>query len=581
MIRLQTLLILLLLSITSCSDTLKGDLVITGVNIIDVETGKIIPNQDIAIIGDSITMIKENKSNRNYESDQVIDGTDKYLIPGLWDMHTHTWWGYEDFFPLLLANGVTGIREMFGNIEQVKNIREEIENGDIQGPDIVTSGPLVDSPGGWPGSDIAETPEEGRKVVRGQTEKGADFIKVYGGLDQDVFEAIADESNKMDIPFGGHIPFDVKVENAVLAGQQFIEHFNGMLEFTTKQREHYYSVLRGEVQDSLLTSFEESLKFLAENYDSNRLNLLIKVLTENDVWIVPTSTVNRSFGYLNDPDFRNDDRIYYMPDYAIDDWDPIFRNRKDEEYEYIRLWYHKGLDMIKPMLDGGVKFLAGTDYPNQYCYPGFSLHDELQIFVEEAGFSPLEALQTATINPAIFLDQENELGTVETGKRASLVLLNANPLEDINNTREIEGAILQGDYLDGDSLRAEIEAIAAKNKLPKIREVIKPIILEQSIKAAITEYHRLHADSLSQFNFDEEQLNTLGYELLEMEKPEEAIRIFKLNVEMYPDYANGFDSLSDGYLAIGDTIKTIEVWEKAIELGFAPTEERLENLLNE
>ena len=583
MSRVLLILFLSLIVLSSCSDTLFGDLVITNTNIIDVQTGEIIPNQDVVIIGDSIAAIKANKHNRNYEASEVVDGTDKYLIPGLWDMHTHTWWGYEDFFPLLVANGVTGIREMFGNLEAVKNIRHEIENGAIQGPDIVTSGPLVDgSPPGWPGSDEAKTPEEGREIVRKQAEEGAEFIKVYSFLEQDVFEAIADESNKIGVAFGGHIPRKVKVEDAVKAGQKFIEHFNGMLEFTTKERDYYFSVMRGGAEDSVLSVFTERRRVLAENYDSARLKPLINLLAENQVWIDPTSVVNRAFGYLDREEFTSDERIYYMPDYAIGDWDPkenrFLKTRKPEAFEYERMWYHKGLEMMKPMLEGGVKFLAGTDYPNIYCYPGFSLHDELQIFVEEAGFSPLEALQTATINPAIFLEKENELGTVESGKRATLVLLNANPLEDINNTRKIEGVILRGDYLDGDSLRADIEAIAAKNKLPKIREVIKPFIVDQDIEAGIAEYHRLRTDSLSQFNFDEEQLNTLGYELLEMEKPEEAIRIFKLNVEMYPDYANGFDSLGDGYLAIGDTTKTIEVWEKAIELGSEVTRERLKSI---
>jgi len=559
--------------------------VITNVNIIDVKTGEIIPDRDVVIIGDSIGSIIANKSNRKYSAGKVIDGTDQYLIPGLWDMHVHHYWAYKDFSPLLIANGVTGVREMFGDLEAVKNLRKKVEKGDIQGPDIITAGPIVDgSPAAWPGSDEAKTPEDGRKIVRKQIEQGVDFIKVYSLLEQDVFEAIADECNKLDISFGGHIPRKVKVEDAVKAGQKFIEHFNGMLEFTVKDRGYYFSVLRGEKKDSVLSSYTERQRFLAENYDSTRLEPLIKLLAENQVWIDPTSVVNRVFGYLDQEEFTNDERIYYMPEFAIRNWDPKqdwrLNTRKPEDYEYERMWYRKGLEMMKPMLDGGVQFLAGTDYPNPYTYPGFSLHDELQIFVEEAGFSPLEALQTATINPAIFLKKEMELGTVAPGKRASLVLLNANPLEDINNTRNIAGVILRGAYLDGDALRANIDAIAAKNKMPKISEAIKSFILEQGIEAGIAEYHRLRENNPDQYNFDEEQLNGLGYELLGMKKPEDAIRIFELNVEMYPDYANGFDSLGDGYLAIGDTTKTIEVWEKAIGLGNDVTKGRLENLLN-
>lgn len=582
MSRLVVILIFFLTWLSSCSDSLKGDLIISDVNIVDVETGDIIPNQDVAIIGDFITTITPSKSNRNYVSDRIINGRNKYLIPGLCDMHTHTWWGYEDFFPLLLANGVTGIREMFGNLEAVKSIRKKIKNGDIQGPDIISAGEIIcGAPPSLKTCVVAKTPEEGREYVRDQKANGADFIKTYNMLEKDVYLAISDESKKQDIVLAGHIPLKVLLPEALDAGHASIEHFYGILEYISDT-----AGLR-KIDEARNTRFNylEYIKranHIVETYDDSKEEAVIKLLAENEAWICPTFTVHKGFIRTYEFNFE-DERKLYMPEYAINNWfsqkDSVLSETDLKNLKVEEDYYDMMISLSKPMIEQGIRFLAGSDYSNPYTYPGFSLHEELQIFVEEAEFTPLEALQTATINPALYLEHETKIGTVEVGKRASLVLLNANPLEDITNTREIEGVVLRGDYLEGDSLRADIDTIAAKNKLPKISDVIKPLIVEQGIEAGIAEYRQISKNSPDQYNFDREQLNSLGYNLLEMEKPEEAIRIFELNIEMYPDYANGYDSLGDAYLTIGDTTKTIKVWEKAIELGSATTKERLKNLL--
>jgi tetratricopeptide (TPR) repeat protein len=199
--------------------------------------------------------------------------------------------------------------------------------------------------------------------------------------------------------------------------------------------------------------------------------------------------------------------------------------------------------------------------------------------VEEVGFSPLEALRSATINPAIYFNLEGELGTVEQGKRASLLLLNRNPLNDIKHTQEIEGIILRGKYMMGDSLRTAIEKIAEENRRPKLESALKPLISEKGIKAAISEYHRLTKERPTSYNFNREQLNSLGHSLLGENKVDEAIQIFLLNVEVYPDYGNGWDSLGEGYLAQGDTTKAVGAWETAIRKRNYSTKKRLNDLL--
>jgi len=579
------LLVITAIVISGCQKTLKGDLIIKNVNLIDVKSEAVNKCMDISIIGDCIAHIDRHR-NRTYIAPQIIDGTDQYLIPGLWDMHTHTWLDYKDFFPLLLANGITGIRDMWGNLNELIKIREEIKNGIIAGPEIISAGAIVDGKlTVLEGSYVADTPEKGREIVIKQKADGADFIKVYSRLEREVYFAIADECKKQNIPLCGHIPEKITLEEAIIAGQQSSEHYNGIMEFMSSKKDYYYSVLRGEIRDSALTGTNSSLKrieFLAQTFDKGRIDDLIKILSKSNMWIDPTWVVIRTYAYLNDSSFTRDDRIYYMPEYFIKYWDPKrninFSRRTDADYDVERDWDQKGLSIMKQMLEGGVKFLAGTDYPNPYCFPGFSLHDELQIFVEKAGFTPWEALKTATINPAIFLKKDKELGTIEKGKKANLVMLSANPLENINNTRQIEGIALRGKYYEGNILKEQIEKIAKKNRLPKIKEIIEPIILSKGIDAAISFYYELKETKPDNYNFEEKQLNELGYHLISLGKLKEAVRIFELNIEIFPEYANGYDSLGDGYLAVGEKHKALKVWEKAVTLGFGYSKDKIERL---
>ncbi len=224
---LKTALALLSLSfIFSCTQTLEGDLLIQNVNVINVETGEISANRDVLIIGDNIANIEEHEK-YSYLSPKTIDATDKFLIPGLWDMHGHWLGAYEYFFPMLLANGVVGIRDMWGDLPALKKVRKLIDEGTIAGPDVFTAGLMVDGKEPrWPYASVsAATPEEGRKIVRQQKADGVDFIKVYDRLDRDVYFAIADECIKQNIPMVGHIPLKISLEEAINSNHLSIEHF--------------------------------------------------------------------------------------------------------------------------------------------------------------------------------------------------------------------------------------------------------------------------------------------------------------------------------------------------------------------
>jgi len=563
----------------ACSKPIEADLIVSNVNVINVENGEILNSQDVVIIGDSIAQITHHKRVNDYTTVNIIDATDKYLIPGLWDMHTHTWWGYEDFYPLLLSNGITGVREMFGNMDVVNEIKRLTQSDSLISPDYISAGPIIcGDPPSLRSCVVAKTPKEGREYVRQQKADGADFIKTYNMLKRDVYMAIADECKKQNIVMTGHIPFDVSLPTALKQNHKSIEHFYGILEYCCdtvglakidKERKGRFNY----------SEYIKRAKHVFETYNESRENEVIELLENSNTWVCPTYTVH--LGYIRTYDYDLDDqRRYYLPDYAL--WsstDSVLSKTDSINLKVEQDYYNLMLKLSRKLRDRKIRFLAGSDYCNPFTYPGFSLHEELQIFVEEVGFSPLEALRSATINPAIYFNLEGELGTVEQGKRASLLLLNRNPLNDIKHTQEIEGVILRGKYMMGDSLRTAIEKIAEENRRPKLESALKPLITEKGIKAAISEYHRLTKERPTSYNFNREQLNSLGHSLLGENKVDEAIQIFLLNVEVYPDYGNGWDSLGEGYLAQGDTTKAVGAWETAIRKRNYSTKKRLNDLL--
>jgi hypothetical protein len=255
--------------------------------------------------------------------------------------------------------------------------------------------------------------------------------------------AISKEAKKKNIPFAGHIPNRVSIYKAIDAGMASSEHLYGFLYACSSETNNRISPVR-KSNEVILGTFSE------ERFDS-----LCYILAKSNMWLCPTLTVNRSMGYLNDATFTNDTRMAYLPRYIIDIWNQKMKGFTDIEIDNFvksaKASYLFELGLIGKMNKKGVKLLAGTDFPNPFCFPGFSLHDELSLMVK-GGMSTLDALRTATLNAAIFMNKENDFGTVEVGKLASLVLLDKNPLENIENTNSIEAVILRGRVIDRTTL---------------------------------------------------------------------------------------------------------------------------------
>lgn len=462
----------LLLSPPSTAQTQPAPvpIVITHATVINPGTPSVQANQTVVVTNARITSVSGSERLLPPKNARVIDAAGQYLIPGLWDMHVHSafgdWFpgGRDIILPLFIANGVTGVRDMGGDVPVLLRWRKEIADGEIIGPRLVISGPMLDGylPNGklrFPSSIPVTTPASAVAAVDTLKAQGVDFIKVQSVISHDAYLAASAEAHKQGLPIVGHVPDKVRIREVVAAGQKSIEHLMGIFEGCSTEEDKF---IKGE----------GSLKLLLATQDEKLCGSLIKLLAQHQTWQVPTLAWQRGGTFLDQRDLKHQPLDKYVPAYWRDvTWrrftDEMMPDLLRDPLALRREYFAHNLQIVGALHRGGVPFMAGTDTaPGVYIMPGFSLHDELANFVE-SGFTPMEALQTATSNPARFLGMESSFGSVEPGKIADLVLLNANPLEDIRNTRKISAVISNGRLLNRvalDQVLVNVEAAAKRQK---------------------------------------------------------------------------------------------------------------------
>jgi imidazolonepropionase-like amidohydrolase len=445
---------------------------IVRVTVIDTKGGPSLPGRTVVVLDGKIASVTTDAEAPKAEGTVVVDGAGKFLIPGLWDMHVHLIG--EKALTLNLANGVTGVRVMWGNpsafgpaVPHTK-WRKEIEEGKRVGPRMVIASNILDGPKPiWPGSVAIKNAEEARKTVRDAKAAGADFIKVYSLLSPESFRAIAAECKALGIPFAGHCPSLVSAREVSDLRMASMEHLYG-IRAACSPRE-------AELIEARAKAFEEAkgdwtaakprLEVIdAQVRESHRPDLeesLFATLKANGTRQCPTLTVLRALGSLDQAKFTDDPRIKYVDPFTRMFWNPKtdFRLKamKPEDFAAQRKAFEWSLERVGAMGRAGVPILAGTDEGNPYIFAGFSLHDELGLFVK-GGLSPMQALQAATIGPARFLGLEASLGSIEPGKEADLVLLDADPLADIGNTTKVRAVIARGRVHDRQALDALLKS---------------------------------------------------------------------------------------------------------------------------
>jgi imidazolonepropionase-like amidohydrolase len=447
-------------------------LAFTHVTVIDVAGGPAKHDMTVVTNNGYIAAIGSSTGLSLPAAARVIPARGKYLIPGLWDMHVHTVFGAwlprneRVTLPLFVANGVTGVRDMGGDLPVLKEWRAAIATGRLLGPRMVIAGPMLDGPvPRFPSSAPVATPADARRIVDELQAGGVDFIKIQSLVPRDGYFAAAAEAKQRGITFVGHVPDAVRASEASEAGQKSIEHFTGIFEGAST------------IEDQLIVG-PKSLGVNVKTFDPERARRLVELMAKNQTWQVPTLVWERGQWLVDAIDKTHDPLTKYAPHVWKDQTWPMFVREIMEGMDTDPLpvrqhFVQMELDMTLAMFRAGVPFMAGTDTAaGVHVFPGFSLHEELALFVK-AGLTPLQALQTATLNPARFLGRVVDMGSVDEGKVADLVLLDANPLDDINNTRRIRGVLLAGRYFDRAALDRMLQrvATAAAESRPRAKKV--------------------------------------------------------------------------------------------------------------
>jgi imidazolonepropionase-like amidohydrolase len=441
---------------SSPGETVKPSTAITHVTVVDVEQGGTLPDQTVLIGEERIIGIQPGGEPLP-EALTQIDGNGKYLIPGLVDSHVH----YVDsltFGRLMLANGVLLVRDMGMPTEQAISLRDALNRGDLLGPEMVATGTILDGdPPLIPVISLGlKTPEEGRAAVRRQAQAGVDQIKVYSGLEKEIFLAIVDEAKKQKLKAVGHVPEAVAIEQAAQAGMSSSEHLFGFEKIIGRLLGEPVQLKRGGMGP------QAYFWLRLEEVDPIKLREALAPILATGMAVCPTTIVFRTGQNLNEIYAGKYRLLEYASAKLRELWVGLWPPGSQDPIELGQLWPKMGA-FVKILSVEGFPLLVGTDLSFPGIIPGFSLHEEMALW-QEMGIPAAAILKSATIVPAQFMGLDSKLGTVAEGKEASLVLLRANPLVDIGNAQQIEGVFLRGKYYnraDLDRMLEETKALAA------------------------------------------------------------------------------------------------------------------------
>ncbi|HUR00172.1 MAG TPA: amidohydrolase family protein [Gemmatimonadaceae bacterium] len=489
----------LLLAVTACmprggtvTNDIPASMVFDHVAVVDVISGTVSENMAVAVRGNRILSVRRSSGAR-FADATVIDATGKYLIPGLWDMHVHAFTSPEStyalgaratdvYFPQYLSAGVTGIRDMGGWVDTIMSVRRRVRGHQVLGPRIVAAGMLFGGKNPWAPSSphvwVITSPDSARAAVDSMKRAGADFIKAHDFLSRESYFAIAAAARADGLPLVGHLRPAVTIDEAIAAGQTGMEHLPIEL----------IAACAGGGQKEVSSFYDQWVKggwpafvritdSLWSARKPGRCREIMETMKKAGAHITPTLVLRMQDSAF----FRRVAQTDLTPaavkrcSLDVKDWSKTADSTR-------ALYYRTIFDVVQAFHAAGVGILAGTDGVFGCLVPGWSLHEELEIFVR-AGLSPLEALRSATIVPARFMGMSDSLGTVAAGKIADLVLLERNPLTDIRNTRTVAGVVADGRWLSREALknRGPTGRMASKTSPKRLKTSLKGILQEMSI----------------------------------------------------------------------------------------------------
>ncbi|MEP7327423.1 MAG: amidohydrolase family protein [Gemmatimonadota bacterium] len=501
-----------------------------------------------------------------------VSGRGKFLIPGLADMHVHV----DDTtdFLLYLAKGVTTVRNLEGEPYHVQ-WREEINRGELIGPNIFTSGPFTNLPG-------IKTPDDARRAVMEQKAAGYDEIKIHGGLEAETYDTLAAVAHRLGIRLVGHAPRNLPFDNLLRNHQDEISHAEEVL----------YTYFKSDVSDTSVA----------------RIPLVARALQERDIWMTATFvTYDRIYRQVANLDsLLADPATAYVTPYQLALW-------QRENNRYIRNWGPSGVPklqerrdflfkLIRGLHQGGVRIMTGTDAIGPLWIPGWSLHEELRDFVA-MGFTPYEALSAATRLPAQYLGQEQVFGTIAPGRRADLVLLDRDPMVDIGNTESIGGVMVRGRWFPRVDLEQKLSRLAQANRAEErlVQGILERGVVIAAHKRCMSSQPPLVADAQRLLDlrltwafarvvrdsgvavaegfantvrsqcpeavlFSEWKINTVGSAFRAQHRLNDAVQVLGFNVRLFPESFLSHYWLAEALLENGDTTQAVVSYQRSVEL---------------
>jgi len=433
---------------------------LTHVTVVNVEDGASHNDQTLILKNGKITKIGPSDAVAAPSGSEFVDGSGKFLIPGLWDMHVHSHrearWKYH--YPLFLAHGVLGVRDAGSHLGSALAAMKWTKTNPIA-PHVVWGSPIID---GAPQINSfglsAEDAESARVLVREMKKYGFDFVKSYDRLTPDAYRAMADEAKKQSIPLEGHVPLSLSPQETIAAGQTVIDHLTLVVEGCSPAALnliHEEFVKAPREVESLGLLMDEKIVDAFADVDMADCRPLFEDFAANGVWHVPTLIQMYGFFRADEPEIYSDARIAFTTPQLAAEWKEWSKTADRYELSVGKRAFAAQMRSIRALKDVGVGLLAGTDASSEsYVFAGGGVHDEMKLMVD-AGLTPLEALQTATLNPLLYLGRKKETQVISKGEAADLVLLDADPLADIANTTKISGVFAHRDYFD----RAELDAL--------------------------------------------------------------------------------------------------------------------------
>jgi imidazolonepropionase-like amidohydrolase len=426
---------------------------ITNVTVVPMDRERLLPGRTVIVRDGRIETVGPARSTRIPAGAIRIQGRGRYLMPGLAEMHAHVPAGNDpqwtrDVLFLYAANGITFARGMLGAPAHLE-LRSKLDRGELVGPRLYTSGPSLNG-------NSVKTPEDGRRMVAEQKAAGYDFLKIHPGLDRARYDAVAAAAREHRLPFGGHVPDAVGLPRALEVGQITVDHLDGYMPLLLRDG---------------FTPPEGAGGFfgydLTDQVDERKIERAARLTARSGVWNVPTDSLlhHMLLPHLTEADLLARAEMRYVPRKMLDGWKQARAGlRSQPDYDPARAARFVAVrgKLIKALHDEGAGLLLGSDAPQVFNVPGFSLHRELTYLVQ-AGLTPYQALSTGTREVARFLGTPDDFGTVEPGRRADLILVEGDPLKDVANVRRRVGVMVGGRWLGQAEIEAGLAAIAARH----------------------------------------------------------------------------------------------------------------------